>query len=101
MTKTAKPNKITIDDLAGMVQRGFAEMNERFTEIDQRFAGINAKIEETAAESRQRDEHLQKQIDSVAGDVSHIKKVVKRLPSQKDFVSLKKRVYVLEQQAKR
>lgn len=66
-----------------MVQRGFDE--------------VNKKMQKGFEESKQRDAYLQKQIDNVLGDVTDIKKVVKRLPTQKDFVALKKRVYVLEQ----
>jgi len=66
-----------------MVQRGFAD--------------VYARMDKGFEESKQRDTFLQRQVDVVSGDVTDIKKVVKRLPTQKEFVALKKRVYVLEQ----
>ena len=42
-------NKITIDDLAGMVQRGFekseAQMNEGFKRMDDRSLNVNARLD--------------------------------------------------------
>ena len=37
--------KITIDQLAGMMANGFAEMHDRFEKIDSRFDAIDARLE--------------------------------------------------------
>lgn len=112
MPKNTSKKRITIDDLAGMVQIGFKEVHEKmdkgftdvyskmnagFDEVNQKFASVHEKMDKGFEESKQRDAFLQKQVDNLRGDVTDIKKVIKRLPTQKDFVSLKKRVYVLEQ----
>jgi chromosome segregation ATPase len=119
MTKPESTNgKITLEELAAMVQRSLAEqytrkeadskfeslrqeMQKGFDEVRKAmhkgFDGVNARMDKGFEESKQRDAFLQKQIDNITGDVTDIKKVVKRLPTQKDFLALKKRVYVLEQ----
>ncbi|MCK4355434.1 hypothetical protein KAW43_03785 [Candidatus Parcubacteria bacterium] len=35
----------TIDDLAGMVQRGFSEVNEKFDKIDTRLDKIDGRLD--------------------------------------------------------
>ncbi len=41
----AKNGKMTLDKLAGMTQRGFAEMNHRFEKIDEHFEKIDERFE--------------------------------------------------------
>ena len=44
--KTSKKKNITIDDLAGMVARGFSNMDEKFAEIDKKFEHVEERFEE-------------------------------------------------------
>jgi archaellum component FlaC len=39
-----KPKNLTIDDLAVMVQKGFNQMDERFTGIDGQFALVHQEL---------------------------------------------------------
>ena len=39
-----KGKKVTINDLAGMVQRGFAAVDRRFEQIDERFDQIDRRF---------------------------------------------------------
>lgn len=41
---TVKKNT-TIDDLAGMVQRGFLEMGKRFDQLESRMGGLELRVE--------------------------------------------------------
>ena len=43
--ETTKNKKVTIDDLAVMVARGFESIDKRFEGIDKRFEGIDKKLE--------------------------------------------------------
>jgi hypothetical protein len=49
--------KITLEDLAGMVQRGFSASDERFDGLEQRFDGLEQKLDTHMKDSRR--EHAQ------------------------------------------
>ena len=51
--------KITIENLAGMVQRGFGEMEKRFDAVDDRFDRIEKLI---LADHKRRIERLEEQV---------------------------------------
>jgi archaellum component FlaC len=51
--------KITIEHLAGMVQRGFVEMEKRFDAVDDRFDRIEKLI---LADHKRRIERLEEQV---------------------------------------
>lgn len=44
MVTNKKPKGTTLDDVAGMVQRGFQEMNGRFGEVDKRLDGLEGRM---------------------------------------------------------
>ena len=44
MAKKIKKN-VTLDDLAGMVKRGFDNVDDGFNKVDKRFDGVEAKLE--------------------------------------------------------
>ncbi len=67
-------NKITIDDLAVMVQKGFGEMNEKFEGVNERLGHL---------------ERNQVKIISLLGSMATVERVEK----------LEERVSVLEKQA--
>jgi len=48
--KTVKKKSVTIDDLAGMVAKGFAGVDEKFAGVDEKFAGIDKQFVEVRAE---------------------------------------------------
>jgi archaellum component FlaC len=51
--------EITIEHLAGMVQRGFGEMEKRFDAVDDRFDRIEKRI---LADHKRRSERLEEQV---------------------------------------
>lgn len=65
--KTIRGN-VTLDKLAGMVQRGSEEMAKK-TEMDKQFSGVNQKLEKIEkillAKQNDRIEKLEKQIHEI------------------------------------
>ncbi len=84
---------MTLDKLAGMVARGFAntitreEFNQRFNEVDQRFDKVD-----------QRFDDLERKIDIVDLRVDQVHKILNQ--GEKDFLGLQRRVQVLEKTGK-
>jgi tetrahydromethanopterin S-methyltransferase subunit G len=75
MKKIIKKN-ITLDGLAGMVQRGFLDVNKRFDEVDKKFdlleAEMNARFDQLEKiifhEYKNRIEKLEDQVKDLQTD---------------------------------
>ena len=63
MVKTGKKKETTIDDLAGMVARGFGRVDERFEQVDKRFEQVDKKIESVRADLKGDMVELRSDID--------------------------------------
>ncbi|MDO9230888.1 MAG: hypothetical protein Q7U36_00190 [bacterium] len=55
--------EITIEDLAGMVQKGFLEINGKFEKIDNRFDKIDKRFEKLEKGQKEIIEKLDKKAD--------------------------------------
>ena len=56
--------EITMEDLAGMVQKGFLEINGKFEKIDNRFEKIDKRFEKLEKGQKEIIEKLDKKADS-------------------------------------
>jgi len=79
------PEKITIEDLAGMVKRGFDGVDERFDGIDKRFDGVDGKFRGI----NERFDEIDKRFDENAEQHQQIFKRLEKLErGQEDIQSL-------------
>ncbi|OGI26935.1 MAG: hypothetical protein A2359_02060 [Candidatus Moranbacteria bacterium RIFOXYB1_FULL_43_19] len=91
-----KKNKMTLGKLAGMVQRGFVDLEDRLggriDGVENRLNGVEARLD--GVETR---------LDNVVMDIADMKKeIINKLDQKVDkvqFVKLEKRVSVLEKVA--
>jgi hypothetical protein len=81
--------KTTIEDLAGMVKRGFDGVDKRFEQVDKRFDGVDADIKFLKGEVA----HLNANMTTVQRDVAEIRKQFVR---RDEFDDLFGRVAYLE-----
>lgn len=72
-----KPKNITLDNLAGMVQWGFLDVDKRFDEVDERFDNVDKKFDNID----KRINGLDNKIDALCLEVSSINKRVETLTS--------------------
>jgi len=77
-----KKNKITLEELAKMVARGFEQVASK-EEIDQRFDQVD-----------QRFDDIERKIDKVDLRVDQVYEILER--DEKDFLRLRKKVQTLE-----
>lgn len=78
--------KVTIEDLAGMTQRGFEGVDKRFEGVDKRFAQADSKIESFRTEVNQRFDHIENllirahenRIEKLEDDVRILKTLVEK-----------------------
>jgi len=54
--------KVTIEDLAGMVKRGFDSVDKRFEQVDQRFDSVDKRFEQVDKRFEQVDKRFE-QVD--------------------------------------
>jgi hypothetical protein len=59
-----KTNGITLDDLAGMVARGFAQVDIRFKEFDSRFVALEEKMDVRFEKVERKIEELEQRMNS-------------------------------------
>lgn len=69
--------KTTIDDLAGMVKRGFDSVDKRFEQVDKRFEQVDKRFEQVdkrfvSVEGRL--DHMGAQLSYIERDVAEIRK---------------------------
>ena len=76
--------EITIDDLAGMMKRGFDHIDERFDQVDKRFEQVDKRFDNIENKVNQID----KRLFSIEEDVAEIK--------IKKHTELEKRVGLVE-----
>lgn len=79
-----KNNKVTLEDLANMVAKGFDGVDKRFDGVDKRFD----RIEHDLTDVKQRLGKVEFQVDEVYD-------ILKRF-EEHDILNLQKRVHVLE-----
>jgi len=66
-----KSGRITdkkIEDLAGMVQRGFVQVDKRFEQVDKRFEQVDKRFEQVD----KRFDKLEKKVDDIQNKVTQI-----------------------------
>ncbi|KKP97460.1 MAG: hypothetical protein US25_C0002G0005 [Candidatus Moranbacteria bacterium GW2011_GWE1_36_7] len=73
-----KSGRITdkkIEDLAGMVQRGFVQIDKRFEQVDKRFEQVDKRFEQVDKRFEQVDKRfdkLEKKVDDIQNKVTQI-----------------------------
>ncbi|MEK7184444.1 MAG: hypothetical protein AAB701_02920 [Patescibacteria group bacterium] len=77
----------SIEDLAGMTQRGFTEVGERFDRVEGRLDRVETRLE-----------GVEDGLKKVKTEVSHLGFIVTELVRRDEFLELKQRVQVLESQ---
>jgi SMC interacting uncharacterized protein involved in chromosome segregation len=80
-----KKKEITIDDLAGMVQRGFVQMDNRFDQVDKRFVQMDGRFDRIEAELKE-----------IKTDISDLKLRADECVYRFEFRELDKRIRKLE-----
>ncbi len=103
-----KPSSVTLDDLAGMVQKGFLEQGDRMDRIEGRLGSVEGRLERvesrlTKVESRltKVESRLTKVEEGQAilrREVNHLAFLMTELVRRDEFTALMKRVEVLEAQ---
>lgn len=93
MKKNIKNKKITIDDLAIMVAKGFSKVDERFDKVDERFEKVEKDIKEMKYDLNEVKENLQ----ATRNDVLNMHD---KFVSSHTFDQLASRVTTLEKKAK-
>ena len=78
--------KVTIEDLAGMVKRGFDSVDKRFEQVDQRFDSVDKRFEQVDKRFEQVDKrfdnlenrmeagfaHVNARLDTIRHDISDL-----------------------------
>lgn len=77
--------KTTIDDLAGMVQKGFEGVNERFDKVDERLDKVEGRLGD-----------VENKLDAIEIEILDIKKKIDNVIYRHEFETLKDRVAYLE-----
>lgn len=94
--KQKRKKSITLDDLARMVQVGFAvaasKTKERFDEVDEQFDAVNKQFDEMKEESRL----VNGRLDSIETELIDIKKKLDNIIYRHEFEILKDRIRELE-----
>lgn len=80
---------ISLDDLAGMVKRGFDGVDKRFDQIDKRFEQVDKRLGSIELKIA----HLEARVSMIERDIAEIRK---GLISKIDFEDLMSRVKYLE-----
>jgi peptidoglycan hydrolase CwlO-like protein len=93
MKKGAKNTKITIDDLAIMVAKGFTKIDERFDKVDERFDKIDERLNIAEKDINEVKENIR----TTRNDVLNIGD---KFVSYHTFDRLASRVEVLEKKTK-
>ena len=106
--KNGKGKEITIDDLAVMVQKGFAGVDKRFDGVDKRFDRLETRmdgmemrlenIESSLREVRIEINQMWKKLEEIEGKLNHISKMAKQDIDMTidEILDLKQRVGFLE-----
>lgn len=81
--------KITIDDLAALVQRGF-------NGVDQKIDHVDNKIDNLRAEVKEEFKDVNGRLDAIETEILDIKKKIDNVIYRHEFESLKDRVAHLE-----
>ncbi len=94
--KSMAKKKTTIEDLAGMVKRGFGGVDKRFEQVDKRFDGVDKRFDGVDADIKflkGEVAHLNVSMTTVQRDVAEIRKQFVR---RDEFDDLFGRVAYLE-----
>lgn len=70
MKKTSK-KKITIESLAGMVQRGFLETNKRFDNIDEKLEQVDKRFDKIEKDIKDLKDNFNKILDALDKVAKH------------------------------
>ena len=84
--------KVTIDDLAIMVQKGFSIIDEKFDHLEGKVGHLETRFDHL----ENKVEHLETRFDHLDERVDNIEFKIDMLAPQSDVDSLEKRVCVLE-----
>jgi len=107
MKITTPAQKVTIDELAVMVKRGFDEMDRRFNEMHDemngRFKEVDGKFVKIDGRFAMIDGHFKRidsRLDRLEGDVAEIKQTLPTLATKEDvnrvLVNHEKRLHKVE-----
>jgi len=91
-----KKDKTTIEDLAGMVQRGFESVDKRFESVDKRFESVDKRFDLLTDNVNSRFDRVESRLDAIEMELIDIKKKLENVIDRREFETLKERVKNLE-----
>lgn len=81
--------KVTLDDLAGMVKKGFDG-------VDEKFEGVNKKLDHHAEENKKEFSEVKKELKRVRVSISNLEFIATEMVRRYEFLELKRKVEMLE-----
>jgi len=103
--KKAQPRNTTIEDLAGMIKRGFDEtakkvdVDRQFADVDRQFADVDrqfADVDRQFADTHTRFNKVEARLDHIDARLATIERDVKDIIHREEFDDLMARVKYLE-----
>ena len=92
--------KITINDLAGIIKRSFDGVDKRFDGVDKRFDGVDKRFDGVDQRMDTIDQKLigvNQRLDKLAENQGAIMRKVEGVVYRKEFDELKNRIEAIEQ----
>ena len=96
--------KITLDTLAGMIQKGFEEVDNRFEEVDNRFTEVDNRFEKIDERFNKIDDdirYIHGSLDLIRQEGTEIKTKLGHVVYQDELENLRRRVEKLEKKLSR
>ena len=83
MKREAKHKKVTTDDLAVMVARGFDSMDKKFNGVDSQFASVNKHLEDIEYRLGKIESNHERRLDLLEDKMQVVKTYFERNPRLK------------------